>query len=494
MEESKSTYRQIAKTTSMFGGVQILQIITSIVRGKFAAVFLGTAGMGIYALLNSASTILIQVFGLGLNFSAVRDISQATENGEDVNRKLTVFIRLILACSIIALIFTCVFSKFLSKISFGHYRYTGTFMWISIAVMLNILSSATTTILQGLRRLKEMAQSSLIGSICSVVFCIPIYYYLKESGIVIVIIAASVVTVSTGLYFVIKTGMRFKKITILETIKDGADMASLGFVLMISTVIGSAVSYGTDAFIRHLGSLSDVGLYGAGVSITNQYIGVVFTAMSVDYFPRLAAIAKDNVKVANIVNQQAEMVVLLATPLLILMMLSAPLIIHILLSSEFLPILDFVIWIAFAMLFKATSFSVGYISFAKGDKKTFFIFEGLINSMMFLVGNVCGYKLGGINGIAIATLICYIIYIITVSTVANKLYGFTYTKQFIRMFAFMVLLSCATLITTLYFKNVYGYVFASLILLTSIIYSYKQLNNRIQFKELISTKFKKKVS
>ncbi|TFF35524.1 oligosaccharide flippase family protein [Mucilaginibacter psychrotolerans] len=494
MSGTKSTYRQIAKTTSIFGGVQVLLILTSIIRGKFAAVFLGTAGMGVYALLNSASTILIQISSMGINFSAVRDISQATENGIDVNRKLTVFIRLVTACSIFGLILTFIFSSVLSKLSFGSYDYSGTFMWLSIAVMLNILSNATTTILQGLRKLKEMAKASLVGAVTSVIFCVPLYYYFKNSGIVAVFIAAAIVTVSSGLYFVLRTGIVFQKISIRDTFKDGSEMIGLGLVLMISSLIGSAVSYGTDAFIRHLGSLSDVGLYGAGISITNQYIGIIFTAMSVDYFPRLSAIAHDNIRVAETVNQQAEMVVLLSTPLLIFMMLTAPVLIRILLSTQFLPILDFVLWVAFAMLFKAASYSVGYISFAKGDKTTFFIFEGIINSAMFLIANICGYKIGGLIGVAVATLICYLIYNITVSIVAFKRYEFAYTKDFLIIFGISILLAAIALITSLLLKNLYGYGITTVILILSILYSYKQLNERIRFKDLISSKLKQKTA
>lgn len=111
-------------------------------------------------------------------------------------------------------------------------------------------------------------------------------------------------------------------------------------------------------------------LYQAGLSITNQYYGVVFTAMAVDYFPRLFAVNTNTIQLNRIVNQQAEIVTtIIITPIL---MLAAPIIIHLLLSVEFIVLKHFIFIMAFSLIFEAASFNIGYISFAKGDKFLFF--------------------------------------------------------------------------------------------------------------------------
>ena len=58
MSEQQSAYRQIIKVTSLFGGVQVINIIVSIIRSKFIAVFLGPVGMGISGLLISTTSIM----------------------------------------------------------------------------------------------------------------------------------------------------------------------------------------------------------------------------------------------------------------------------------------------------------------------------------------------------------------------------------------------------------------------------------------------------
>ena len=73
----QSSYRQIFKATSLFGGVQVFQILIGIIRTKFVAVLLGTTGVGIMGLFNAPLQLILSVTGLGITFSAVRDISEA---------------------------------------------------------------------------------------------------------------------------------------------------------------------------------------------------------------------------------------------------------------------------------------------------------------------------------------------------------------------------------------------------------------------------------
>ena len=113
---------------------------------------------------------------------------------------------------------------------------------------------------------------------------------------------------------------------------------SLGVIMMISTLIGAIVLYLINVFIKRYGNAADVGLYQAASSISNQYIGLVFSAMAVDYLPRLAAISTDNVKVREIVTNQLEIVMLVVTPLVIGIIVTAPLVVRLLLTHEFLPI------------------------------------------------------------------------------------------------------------------------------------------------------------
>ena len=82
MSEEQSSYRQIMKATSIFGGVQVYNIIISVIRSKFIAVLLGPTGMGISGLLTSTTGLIGNITNLGLSTSAVKNVAAANASGD----------------------------------------------------------------------------------------------------------------------------------------------------------------------------------------------------------------------------------------------------------------------------------------------------------------------------------------------------------------------------------------------------------------------------
>lgn len=103
MPNQQSSYRQIMKATSIFGGVQVFNILIQLIRSKVIAVLLGPAGMGVIGLLNSTISLITSVSNFGLGTSAVRNISEADASGntEKVRETLSVFRTLVWATSIL---------------------------------------------------------------------------------------------------------------------------------------------------------------------------------------------------------------------------------------------------------------------------------------------------------------------------------------------------------------------------------------------------------
>eukprot|EP01136_Pigoraptor_vietnamica_P025080 Opistho-1_new@78688 len=78
-----NSYKNIFKTTAIFGGVQVFNILITVVRSKFIAVFLGPVGIGINALLTSSIGIIGSMTNFGLGTSAVKNIAVANASGDD---------------------------------------------------------------------------------------------------------------------------------------------------------------------------------------------------------------------------------------------------------------------------------------------------------------------------------------------------------------------------------------------------------------------------
>lgn len=494
MSKVKNSYRHIFKATSLFGGVQVIQILTLLIRSKFIAVLLGPTGMGISSLYLSTTAMIGNITGLGLNFSAVRNISQAADSEDTgkISRIVKVVLRWVWLSGIAGALATIVFAPYLSLFAFDNKKYTWAFVWLSCTLLLNALTNGNNALLQGMHRLKDVAKSSVLGSFFGLFTAVPLYYLYGTDGIVPALILTALFAYGISFLLVKKIELVPVEVTAREVLAEGQEMVKLGIIMMVSVFIGTLVTYVVNAFISHHGGVADVGLYQAGISITNQYVGLVFGAMSVDYFPRLSAVSKYNDKVKELANQQAEIVVLIAAPLLVALIVSAPLVIQILLSPEFYSITGFIRIIALGMLFKAASFAIGYISFAKGDKKVFFIVEGLVANMMTLTFNVVAYYHWGLRGLAISFLLSYTLYFFMILAVTYKLYSFSLSKEFIKLFLIFLLLCLTALLTVHFFTPVWGYILGGIAFLVTTFISLKELEKRIDLKNIILTRLSKK--
>ena len=151
---NQSTFRNAFKALSLFGSVQIVSVITGLLRAKAAAIFLGPTGFGISSLLNSSVTIIGTISGLGLNYSAVRDISLANETGDlkKISVTLKIFRRWLWISGLFGALLLIIFSRLISKYTFGNVEYTYSYALLSIMMLFVTLSNGNTALLQGLRR------------------------------------------------------------------------------------------------------------------------------------------------------------------------------------------------------------------------------------------------------------------------------------------------------------------------------------------------------
>lgn len=269
MTEDQTSYRQIFKSTSLFGGVQIITILIGIVRTKFVAVLLGTAGVGTLGLFNAPIAFIASLTGLGLSYSAIRDISKATGSGDKqlLARTIISFQRWVIFTGLLGMFVTIVLSPWLSKWTFGNSNYIWPFIWLSVTLLLNDISGGQRALLQGTRRLQSMAKATVIGSLMGLIASIPIYYIYGINGIVPAMIISAVVALLLSWYFARQVPVAKVIITYKESFHEGMNMIKLGIILSISIQICTLVSYLLNSFISRTGGIEQVGLYSAGMGL-----------------------------------------------------------------------------------------------------------------------------------------------------------------------------------------------------------------------------------
>ena len=79
-----TSYDRIVKYTGVFGGVQGLVTLITVVRTKIVSSLLGTTGFGINTIYNNTINQVKSTTDLGISFSAVKKISEYMDQKDTV--------------------------------------------------------------------------------------------------------------------------------------------------------------------------------------------------------------------------------------------------------------------------------------------------------------------------------------------------------------------------------------------------------------------------
>lgn len=429
-KKEENSFRNILKGTSIFGGVQIFNIFISAIRIKFVAVILGPSGMGIAGLFNTASLTIQQFASLGLNLSIVKEIGHHKANVSHLADVLAAIKPLILMSALLGALVCLLFPSILSSITFGTTDYTGAFLILSAVVFFSITGSAIMSVLQGLHAIKPLSRASLIGSIVGLLIGVPLYWLFGTEGIVpaMVVLALSTciwyfLSLKKSLKVTASTWTREIHLPILKKV------LAMGFILMSNDLFRNLVNYLVNIYIRSHGGMVEVGFFQSCNTMTSQYSAIVFTAMAMDYLPRLSAVSEDNKKMCEIVNRQIEVVGLLIAPIACAVILLAPFVIELFQTKSFLIATPLLRLLALAVVVRALMYPLGYIVFAKDNRQLFFWMESVGANALTLCLTCGGYFLFGLNGLGYAAIadcaICLSVYFI----VNKRLYGYRISRK-----------------------------------------------------------------
>lgn len=480
MNNNQSAYRQIVKATSIFGGVQVFSIIISIVRSKFIAVLLGPLGMGIAGLLTSTTALIASITNFGLATSAVRNIAEANGTGDSgrIAKVVIVFKKLVWATGLIGSLSTLILAPWLSEMTFGNRDYTLAFVFLSVTLLLGQISSGQLVLLQGMRQIHLLAKASLLGSLIGLIVSVPIYYLYGIDGIVPAIIISSCISMLLSFYFSSKIKIQKMAVSPKDVLSEGRGMLVMGFLIGLTGFIDQIIAYATNIFISNYGNVKDVGMYNAGFSLVNTYVGMIFAAMLTDYYPRLSSVAKNNQLAKEMMNQQAEIAILILAPIIMCFFVFINLVILILYSREFLVADEMIYWAAIGIFIKAVNWSIGILLLAKGESKLYFV-TYVLAAFIVLGTNISGYYLFGLKGLGIAFLTSYVLLTIIGYWIVKVKYSFSFSLEFLKIFAIQFLLGIICFVSIQVFKSPYTYLIGIPLILISTIFSYKELDKRI---------------
>ncbi|HEY3932938.1 MAG TPA: O-antigen translocase [Verrucomicrobiae bacterium] len=429
----KHSYGQILKSSALIGGSSVLNIGLGIIRTKAMALLLGTTGYGLMSLYQSISDLTRSVAGLGVNTSGVRQIAEAVGSGDAqrIARTVTTLRRVAFYSGALGALLLLIFCKQVSRLTFGNDQHAGAVALLSLAVFFGDVSAGQGALVQGMRRIADLARMGVLGALYGTIFSIPIiYFYYRrgaaEQGVVPSLVCVAAMGIVTSWWYARKIKVERVMMTVPQIVGEVSALLKLGIVFMATGLMTFGVAYLVRIILRHEMNLEAVGVYTAAWTLGGLYLNFIVQAMGADFYPRLTAIANDNPECNRLVNEQAEVGLLMACPGIIATLTFAPLVIELFYSSKFGSAVEILRWICLGMVLRVASWPLGFILLAKGERNLFFWAEVICNATY--VGLIwIGILKFGLKGAGMAFFGVYIVSLSLNYLIVRRLSGFQWS-------------------------------------------------------------------
>jgi PST family polysaccharide transporter len=484
IDQTKS-YKQIIKSTGIFGGSQVVTILLGIIRSKVLALLLGASGLGLISIYQNILDLIRSISVFGIDTTGVREIATAggSENKEELIETISLIDKCILSLAFLGAFICLVFSYPISLWAFGDASYALNIALLSVCTFFSVLAIGQTVILHGLRQIEYMVKAAIWGNTCALIIGLLLYFIWGIDGIIPALILMSIVVYLLTYYYRRKTNLDRVSISFSALLNKGASVFRVGFFIVAS----SAITYAGGVFIRSLLTqdlgLSSVGLLQAVTSISGIYLALILKSMGSDFYPRLCTIIDDDAKTSKLINEQTYIVLIVSVPLIIALLMCSKLVLAMLYSSEFITASSLLNWHILGTFFKVVSWPIAFILLAKGKGIIFFISEMLYLAVYMGVTYLL-HSVFNLEAVGIAYLIAYIVYLFTIYILGIRLSAFSWTVENFRIVLISLILVLLAFYVSQFYKE-YNILVGIPLFIISCTYSVFKLNKVFPLKSLV---------
>lgn len=476
-DENKSLSRRILKTFSMFGSVEGLLIIVSIIRTKLVAVLLGSQGVGLFGIFYSAMDLIGTTTQLSISDSAVRNLAGCEEENQKHGIMLSIR-RWSRILGIFGAVVMLVAAPVFSYCTFSDYSWTWAYASMAVVVFLNSKCMGFQAILRGTELFRSLALGKLYGPAAGLLLSVPMFYFLRLDSIIPSFIAYAVCGYAAMWFFARRLYARRSagtaEPTMRESIKQGFSFIKLGAYMTVSSFASLGASYAFMAWLNENADTATVGQFNAGFTIVNRYVGIILGAISVEYYPRLAREINKGLPIGNSVETEMRLGLPLLLPCVCVFLLLSGIMVTLLYSSEFEPVVPFVNLAMLGTIFRLFSWCLAFVMLAKGDGRIFVVTE-IVSAIVYAASSILCYRSFGIVGLGYSYIIWYGLYTVSVTLVYYLRYGQRLSAGIWGLLALALAVSAITLI----FINTGMLTIAIGITVITVLFAYRKVRSAI---------------
>ncbi len=409
--------------TSIFTGISTgIKLITAFLTAKIISIYLGPDGLGVLGQLNSFVAIIMVLSTGAVTNGVIKYLSEFNENNTAKIKIIKAAVLITGFCSVIISLVVILFSQLWSKILFKEnaLQYNLIIVIFGFTVFFYANFALFTAILNGLKYFKEFNYIGIITSLVGLVFSVLLIINWGVFGALLA--AVTYQSIVFIFIFIFKKRIPELNYGLFKSAKpqrsDYKNLFKFSIMALVSSILLPVSQIIIRNFILNQSNSLNMGFYEAINRLSNIYLTLVTTTLSVYYLPKLSGLSDKNLIKKEIINGYK---IILPTTTLILFSVYfvRNYIIEIAFSDSFYKMESFFIPQLIGDFFKIASWLLAFQMIAKAMVKMYILTEVVFSVLIVVLTHFLLNLYGGVGAIY-AYMINYFVYFVTMLIIFNK--------------------------------------------------------------------------
>lgn len=381
----------LVRSTFVIGGAQALSVVTAIIRTKLLALMLGPTGVGLLSIYGSLQEVAAGAAGLGMTSSGVQKVAGTREDKEGLQQLRSVLLVAMFAQGLMAMGVLWMLRFQLADLLFSDPSRHLDVLVVGFTVTVSLVGAAWSTTLQGLRRVDDLARLTALGPVLGSLFGLAAIWAFGEIGLLVLVAALPIGQLLVAFYYIRKVpgSLLSWNISLADFASVWRQLAALGVPLMAAGLLTAMTMLIVRSYVLNILGVIEAGIFYAVWMITINYVGFILAAMAADYFPYLTQTMDDTRARVTLVNDQIQLGLAIAGPLLLVLIGWAPIVMQVLYSEEFQAGYAILQWQIVGNVLRISAWAMGFMLLASSRGTAYFIVQ-----LVFNAGFVCFFAIG----------------------------------------------------------------------------------------------------
>lgn len=402
----------LAKTTLLSSINTFVRMAAGLLSVKAMAIFVGPSGVAYFGQFQSVLTLTNNLSNFGIGQGVIKYTAEYQNNAQELKKLFRTSTMVSLVASVLVSIFILLFAQTLSKQVFGHTNFTDVFYTLGIAVLFYAFNQILTSVLNGFRLIEKLVKAKIISAISGLIVTLIFIYFDGLRGAVYALIIAQGLGF-TSLILLSKKQWWFNLKNFFGKADSKVTKALLGFSIV--SLISLLLLHFRQLFLRDYlienFSANEAGYWQAMWKISEVYLMVVTSALSMYYLPKLSQISDPKEIQFEIFKGFKTILPIVVGSSIVIYILRAT-VISILFTAEFSSITNLFLYQLIGDVLKIAAWLISFVMVAKAMTKAYLITEIIFISLFGILAVLLS-KQAGAEGYTLAFAITYALYFIT---------------------------------------------------------------------------------